>query len=112
MKKLLLLLLFIPLVSFGQEKFEKQLKFDPETHIIQAEVSCGICMFDMEGKECELAIRIKDSSYYVEGTDIDDHGDAHSKIGFCNAIRKADVQGKIIDNRFHVTYFELKPGNK
>ncbi|MDG1831038.1 MAG: DUF6370 family protein, partial [Flavobacteriaceae bacterium] len=61
MKKLLLLLLFIPLVSFGQEKFEKQLKFDPETHIIQAEVSCGICMFDMVGKECELAIRIKDS---------------------------------------------------
>ena len=33
--------------------------------------------------------------------------DAHSDSGFCNAIRKADVQGKVMNNKFHVTYFKL-----
>tara|TARA_B100001059_G_scaffold67659_1_gene64445 strand:- start:334 stop:678 length:345 start_codon:yes stop_codon:yes gene_type:complete len=107
MKKLIILLLFIPLVSFGQENFKNKLKFDPEINLIKAQVSCGICMFDMEGKQCELAVKIKDSKYYVEGTGVDDHGDAHSNIGFCNAIREAEVQGKVIDNKFHVSYFKL-----
>ena len=68
MKKLILLLLFIPLVSFGQKIKENSLKFNPEIHIIKVETSCGICMFNMEGKACELAIKLNDSKYYVEGT--------------------------------------------
>ena len=107
MKKLTFLFLFIPILSFGQKPLKKILKFNPETSVVQAEASCGICMFDMEGKQCELAVKIKDSKYYVEGTGIDDHGDAHSNIGFCNAIREAEVQGKVIDNKFHVSYFKL-----
>ncbi len=107
MKKLILLLLFIPLLSFGQEAFKNTLKFNPEINLIKAEASCGICMLNMEGKECELAVRIKDSKYYIVGTGIDDYGDAHSDIGFCNAVRKADIQGKVIDNEFHITYFKL-----
>jgi hypothetical protein len=43
----------------------------------------------------------------VEGTDIDDHGDAHGEDGFCNAIRKAQVQGKVEGDKFVVTYFKL-----
>ena len=107
MKKLLLLSLFIPLVSFGQETFKNKLIFNPEMSLIKTEASCGICMLNMKGKECELAVKIKDSTYYVVGTGIDDHGDAHSDSGFCNAIRKADVQGKVMNNKFHVTYFKL-----
>ena len=107
MKNLLFLLLFIPLVSFGQETFKNKLIFNPEMSLIKTEASCGICMLNMEGKECELAVKIKDSTYYVAGTGIDDHGDAHSVSGFCNAIRKVDVQGKVINNKFHVTYFKL-----
>jgi len=38
---------------------------------------------------------------------IDSHGDAHAKDGFCNSIRKAEVQGEIINDRFKVTYFKL-----
>jgi len=107
MKKLILLLLFIPLVSFGQEIYKNKLKFNPEINLIIAEAACGICMLNMEGNECELAVKIKDSKYYLVGTGIDDHGDAHSEKGFCNAIRKADIQGKVIDNKFHITYFKL-----
>ena len=108
MKKLILLLLFIQLVSFGEETYKKKLKFNPEINLIKAEASCGICMLNMEGKECELAVKIKDSKYYVSGTGIDDYGDAHSEKGFCNAIRKADIQGEVIENKFHITYFKLK----
>jgi len=103
MKKLLKLLIFIPLVSFGQ----KTLKEKPEINLVKAEAACGICMLNMQGEECELAVKIKDSKYYVIGTGIDDHGNAHSKKGFCNAIRKAEIQGKVINNKYHITYFEL-----
>ena len=103
MKKLLALLIFIPLVSFGQ----KTLKEKPEINLVKAEAACGICMLNMQGEECELAVKIKDSKYYVIGTGIDDHGNAHSKKGFCNAIRKAEIQGKVINNKYHITYFEL-----
>ena len=103
MKKLLALLIFIPLVSFGQNT----LKEKTEINLVKAEAACGICMLNMQGEECELAVKIKDSKYYVIGTGIDDHGNAHSKKGFCNAIRKAEIQGKVINNKYHITYFEL-----
>jgi predicted acyltransferase (DUF342 family) len=74
-----------------------------------AEVSCGQCQFGMEAKGCDLAIRIKGKSYFVDGTKIDDHGDAHAKHGFCSTIRKAEVIGEIKDNRFVVSYFNLLP---
>lgn len=74
-----------------------------------AEVGCGICQFDMRGDDCKLAIRIKGQAYYVEGTGIDDHGDAHAKDGFCMQIRQAEVQGKITDGKYRITYFKLLP---
>lgn len=74
------------------------------------EVSCGQCQFGMtEKKGCDLAVRIDGKSYFVEGTTIDDHGDAHAHDGFCEAIRKAEVVGEIKGNRFVVTQFKLLP---
>jgi hypothetical protein len=61
----------------------------------------------MAGKGCNLAVRIKGKSYFVDGTSIDEHGDAHADDGFCKAIRKAEVQGKVVKNRFVATYFKL-----
>jgi len=61
----------------------------------------------LAGKGCNLAIRINGKAYFVDGTKIDDHGDAHDDDGFCNTIRQAKVQGAIVDNRFKVTYFKL-----
>ena len=82
-------------------------KPDTTKKIQIVEASCGECQFKMEGKGCELAVRIKGKSYFVDGTSIDDHGDAHGKEGFCEAIRKAAVQGEIVNNRFKATYFKL-----
>ena len=71
------------------------------------EASCGQCQFGMDGSGCDLAIRIGDNSYWVDGTGIDDHGDAHGEDGLCNCVRKAIVSGEIKEGRFHVSSFEL-----
>ncbi len=109
MKKIFLLVL-ISCLSFGafsQEIKKQPLKIDStkEVHVVNA--ACGTCMFKMEGKGCKLAITFKGKNYFVEGTGIDDHGDAHDNAGFCNASSKAKVQGKVVDDKFLVTYFEL-----
>lgn len=80
---------------------------DSTKKILVVEASCGECNFKMEGKGCDLAIRINGKSYFVDGTAIDEHGDAHAKDGFCEAIRKAEVQGEVVNNRFKATYFKL-----
>jgi hypothetical protein len=73
------------------------------------DASCGQCQFSMTSqKGCDLAIRIDGKSYFVDGTNIDEHGDAHNKNdGFCEVVRKAKVSGKIVDNRFVATSFKL-----
>lgn len=76
------------------------------------EASCGQCQFKMEVKSCDLAVRIDGKSYFVEGTNIDAHGDAHADDGFCASIRKAEVIGAIKNNKFVVTYFKLLPLKK
>ena len=85
----------------------KQFAFDQNKPIIEVEASCGLCMFNMEGDECFLAIRHEGKSFPIDGTGIDDHGDAHSNNGFCNAIRKAEVQGKLVNGIYLVNYFKL-----
>ena len=71
------------------------------------DASCAKCQFDKDDNACLLAIEINTEIFYVEGTSIDDHGDAHGDTGFCNAIRKAHVVGKISDNRFLLEKFRL-----
>ncbi len=93
--------------SFSQNK-DSKISIPNSTKKIQlVETSCGSCQLGLEGSDCLLAVRISGKSFYVDGTKIDDHGDAHAKDGFCNAIRKAEVQGEIVENRFKATYFKL-----
>jgi hypothetical protein len=66
----------------------------------------------LKGKGCALAVRMDGQSYFVDGSDIDSHGDAHADDGFCNKVRKAKVQGEVVDGRFKATYFELLPEHK
>jgi hypothetical protein len=98
-------LLFTALLSSAQDKKEV---LKPQI----VEVSCGQCQFGMKGKSCDLAVRIDGKSYFVDGTKIDDHGDAHAKDGFCETIRKAEVTGTIMNDRFKVTTFTLLPEKK
>lgn len=106
-KKILIILLFIPFLCFSQKTETNKLKFDPNKKTLKVGASCGICMLNMKGKECLLAVKYKDESYYVDGAGIDDFGDAHSDTGFCNSISDAKIQGKLIDEIFFVSYFEL-----
>ncbi|WP_431244090.1 DUF6370 family protein [Flavobacterium sp. P21] len=83
MKKLIFMtFLFIGISSQAQDKK----KFDQPTVV---EASCGECQFGMKGKSCDLAVRIDGKSYFVEGTKIDQHGDAHAKDGFCDRNQKS-----------------------
>jgi hypothetical protein len=106
MKKTILFILF--LLSFTIQAQDK--KTTENAQIV--EVSCGECNFGLKGKSCDLAVRIDGNAYFVDGTHIDDHGDSHAKDGFCETIRKAEVTGKIVDNRFLVTSFTLLPEQK
>ena len=107
MRKLLILIFIFPFSLQSQDTAKKELEFDPNIQVIEVKASFGICMFDMDGFKCELAVNIDGAKYYVEGTDIDDYGDAHSDDGFCNAIRDAKIQGQIVDNKYIVTDFKL-----
>ena len=71
------------------------------------EASCGECQFEMPGDGCHLAIRLDGHTFWVDGTGIDDHGDAHADSGFCNRIRQARVTGLLSDGRFAAEKFEL-----
>lgn len=71
------------------------------------EVSCGQCQLGLPGDGCDLAIRIDGVAYFVDGTTIDDHGDAHADDGLCNCVRKAEATGTIKDGRFVATSLEL-----
>ncbi len=92
-----------------------QQESSPETAAQQyreviVDAACGQCQFGLPGSSCDLAVRIDGVSYFVDGTGIDDHGDAHSSIGFCNAVRSARVSGHVQDGRFVATHFDVLPG--
>ena len=101
MKKIIsILVLFVCISVNAQDK--------PKTQIVEA--SCGQCQFGMKGKGgCDLAVRIDSKSYFVDGTDIHKHGDAHAADGFCSTIRKAEVVGEIKGDRFVASSFTLLP---
>ena len=91
MKRILfsLIALFLFIAANAQDSNNKKLVFNPKNPVYELAATCGTCMFKMEGKG------------------LDDHGDAHDKEGFCNAIKKAKVQGSVVGESFLVTYFEL-----
>jgi len=109
MKYLIITLFFgiSALAALGQTKDTKQDATDSTQKIQIVEAACGECQLGLPGKSCDLAVRINGKAYFVDGTAIDSHGDAHAKDGFCNAIRKAEVKGEIVNNRFKATYFKL-----
>jgi len=89
--------------TFAQQAQSKSTTLKDEI----VEASCGTCNFGLEGKKCELAIKFKGTSYFVDGTTIKDHGDPHAKDGFCNSVRKAKVSGSLVNGRFKATSLKL-----
>lgn len=105
-------LLFSCAVLAQTEKPKSIHQKNPKQPVQVVEASCGQCKFKLPGKSCDLAVRIDGKAYFVDGTKIDDHGDAHAEDGFCEAIRKAEVQGTLVNGRFKATYFKLLPEQK
>ena len=103
MLKTILLLSFTTMGSMEQ----KSLEVNQKEKQYRCIVSCGTCMFQMEGKGCKLAVKIDTTYYFVEGAGIDDFGDAHATDGFCNAIKKAKVRGVIQGNIFVANKIEI-----
>lgn len=114
MKSVLLVTFFFLTASalVAQNKNLQAGTFEKNKKLISAEAACGECKLGLKGKSCDLAVRINGKSYFVDGVNIDSLGDAHAKDGFCNAIRKAKVQGEIKDDRFFATYFQVMPASK
>lgn len=109
MKNLLFIfaLLFIATTSFGQVAKTTDSKPDPNKKLMTVDASCGECNFDLEGDDCDLAVRIDGKAYYVDGVGVSEYGHPHNKGGFCIVVRKAEVQGEIVNGRFKATYFKL-----
>jgi len=84
-------------------------KLDPAKKVLNVEAACGQCQFKMTGKGCTLAVKMNGKFYFVDKANIDDFGDAHANDGFCNAIKKANVQGKVVNNKFVPSYFKILP---
>lgn len=101
MKKYLFFFLFLfSFLAFGQKNIVNQV----------VDASCGLCQFDKKkDKSCSLYVKINQRIYSVEGTGIDDHGDAHASNGFCEMVRKANVSGEIRKGKFYATSFQLLP---
>ncbi len=112
MKKLLFTLLAVLGCFIANAQTPKQPTPNKLTNKV-VEIACGECKFKMDGKSCDLAIRIDGKSYFVDGKTVDDFGDAHDeKHGFCNVIKKAEVTGEIINNRFKAKTITLVPEKK
>ena len=113
MKTVSIVISLLVIYGCGQNDHASTVKPDTTKEIQIVEASCGECQLGLPGKGCDLAVRIDGKAYFVDGTSIDKHGDAHADDGFCEAIREAEVQGEIVNNRFKATYFKLiKPEPK
>ena len=80
-----------------------------ENRVVDA--SCGQCQLGLPGTGCDLAVAFDGKAYYVDGSHIDDHGDAHGPAGLCNAILTARVSGQLVDGRFEAERFEVVEKN-
>lgn len=107
MRSILISFIFsiISFSAFSQDSTFAKLDLTKKVLIVDA--ACGQCQFKMPGKGCTLAIKIKGKAYFVDKAGIDDFGDAHSDEGFCNAVRKAKVQGVVNKGKFVPTYFKV-----
>ena len=97
MKNIFFVLILVLSIACAEEK--KQV----------VEVSCGQCQFGLTTQDgCDLAVRIDNKAYFVDGAEIDDFGDAHDEVsGFCEVVRTAEVTGEVVNDRFQVKSIEM-----
>jgi hypothetical protein len=107
MKKSIFILAFLATASVSAQTQTAATQKASTPQIVEA--SCGQCNFGMTGGGCTLAVRIDGKPYFVDGAKIDQYGEAHDADGFCSVIRKAEVTGEIVGDKFKATSFKLLP---
>lgn len=110
MKKLIIVLLcltFGTVATMAQDAKAKTKKAGAETSVTVVETSCGQCQFGLDGGGCSLAVRMDGKAYFVDGSNLEDHGDAHASDGMCMKIRKAEVEGEVVGDRFQAKSIRL-----
>ena len=100
----LIIIALFPLALSAQTATAKRQYIDST---YTAEIACGECRFKMAGSSCDLAVRINGQTFFVDGSNIDDHGDAHADDGLCKKIRPAMVTGHVENGRFVATKVKL-----
>lgn len=98
---------FLSFSVFAQTIKEQKKEKKDSTQIVEA--ACGQCQLDLKGDGCSLAVRINGKAYFVDGTEMSKHGNAHASDGMCNTIRKAEVIGEVKNDRFKASSFKLLP---
>jgi len=76
------------------------------------DAACSECQMGYSPNGCTIAVRFNGQSYMAEGingisADAHAYGKAHSKNGMCKAVRKAEVQGEVVNGRFRLSSFKL-----
>lgn len=106
--------IFLSFLNYAQVASKLSSVPDKNKKVLTVEASCGECNFELPGKDCDLAVRIDGKAYFVDGVNIQEYGHPHNKNGFCVAVRQAEVQGEVVNERFKATYFKLidNDGNK
>ena len=85
----LVVALLLPWCVVGQVASELRPQPDPNKPLATVEASCGECNFDLPGLGCDLAVRLPEGSFYVDGVDVKEFGHPHDANGFCLAVRRA-----------------------
>lgn len=110
MKNFLFLTFFISSGLFAQQN--SPALGDKISNFI-VETGCGKCCFKSSGmKKCALAVKIDGKIYPVDGKKLNDFGKPKLKHGLCRKIRKAEVSGEIVNNRFLAFDFKVLPVDK
>lgn len=102
-----LLVAALPLMGAAQVARTLDPQPDPHKKLMTVETSCGECNYGMEGYGCDVAVRLPEGTFYVDGVGIEEYGHPHAAGGFCVAVRQAEVQGEVVDGRFKASYFKL-----
>jgi hypothetical protein len=104
-----LLVAILPLIGLGQVANNLAQLPDPNKPLLNVEATCGECNYNMPGMGCDLAVRLPEGTFYVDDMGIKAFGHPHDENGFCVAVRRAEVQGEVVNGRFRASYFKLLP---
>ena len=112
LKYLFIVILSVGLIACSDKETEETSNTDTiENELVKkipsdeqiVEIGCALCQMGLECDKCQLAVKIADNTYFLEGVDLDEE----AEYELCSVIKKAKIKGKISDNKFIAQNFEF-----